>query len=123
LRFQQSIAHRLATAASDVAAGRALVEERLRAAERGRISSAEAGQAKLVLNRIAWRVADEAVQLMGGRGFTEETPMSGIWRAIRLGRIGGGTDEVQLELVAQSLRPGPLSSHPAVVAAARAAEA
>jgi acyl-CoA dehydrogenase len=123
LRRHQAIAHRLATLASDIATGRALVNERLLAAEHGRISSTEAGQAKLVLNRIAWHVADEAMQLMGGRGFTEETPLSGIWRAIRLGRIGGGTDEVQLELVSQSLRPGPLAAHPAVVAAAKAAEA
>jgi alkylation response protein AidB-like acyl-CoA dehydrogenase len=122
LRLQQAIAHRLATLASDIAAGRALIEQRLSAAEQGRITSAEAGQAKLICNRIAWRAADEAVQMLGGRGFTEETPLAGIWRAIRLGRIGGGTDEVQLELIAQSLRAGPLATHPAVVAAAAAAE-
>lgn len=121
LRQQQAIAHRLATVASDIAAGRALLRERLEAAQRGQISSAEAGQAKLVLNRVAWRAADEAMQILGGRGFTEETPLAQIWRDIRIGRIGGGTDEVQLELVAQSLRPSELASHPAVVAAAEVA--
>jgi alkylation response protein AidB-like acyl-CoA dehydrogenase len=121
LRLQQAIAHRLATLASDIAAGRALVNERLAAAETGRITSAEAGQVKLVLHRTAWRVADEAVQMLGGRGFTDETPLAGIWHAIRLGRIGGGTDEIQLELISQSLRPGPLATHPAVIAAAAAA--
>jgi acyl-CoA dehydrogenase len=114
LRQHQAIAHRLAELASDIAAGRALVRERLAAAQRGQITSAEAGQAKLVLNRIAWRVADEAVQMLGGRGLTEETAMARIWRDIRIGRIGGGTDEVQLELVSQSLRTGELSDHPAV---------
>lgn len=123
LRQHQAIAHRLATLASDIAAGRALLAERLRAAESGRITSAEAGQAKLVLNRIAWRTADEAMQIAGGRGFTEETPLARIWRDIRIGRIGGGTDEVQLELVAQSLRPGELATHPAVAAVELAAEA
>ncbi|HSZ68913.1 MAG TPA: acyl-CoA dehydrogenase family protein [Solirubrobacteraceae bacterium] len=123
LRQHQAVAHRLATLASDIAAGRALLSERLAAAQRGRISSAEAGQAKLVLNRVAWRAADEAMQLLGGRGFSEETPLAQIWRDIRIGRIGGGADEVQLELIAQSLRPGELARHPAVVAVAREAEA
>lgn len=123
LRAQQAIAHRLATLASDIAAGRALLAERLNAARAGRLSSAEAGQAKLVLNRVAWRAADEAMQILGGRGFSEETPLARIWRDIRIGRIGGGTDEVQLELIAQALRPGELAAHPAVTAAVRAAGA
>jgi alkylation response protein AidB-like acyl-CoA dehydrogenase len=63
------------------------------------------------------------MQIAGGRGFTEETPLARIWRDIRIGRIGGGTDEVQLELVAQSLRPGELATHPAVAAVELAAEA
>jgi alkylation response protein AidB-like acyl-CoA dehydrogenase len=123
LRMHQAIAHRLAELSSEIAAGRALLTERLAAAREGRISSAEAGQVKLVLNRTAWRAADEAMQLLGGRGFTEETGLDRIWRDIRIGRIGGGTDEVQLELVAQSLRPGPLAEHPVVRAAAASADA
>lgn len=114
VRQHQAIAHRLAELQSEIAAGRALTLERVDMAQRGQISSAEAGQAKLVLNRIACRAADEAVQMLGGRGFTEETGLSRIWRDIRIGRIGGGTDEVQLELISQSLRLGELSTHPAV---------
>lgn len=123
LRMHQAIAHRLAELSNEIAAGRALLAERVAATRDGRISSAEAGQAKLVLNRIAWRVADEAMQILGGRGFTTETGLDRIWRDIRIGRIGGGTDEVQLELVAQSLRPGPLAGHPVVRAAAASADA
>ncbi len=118
LRLHQAIAHRLANVASEIAAGRALLAESLEAARNRRITSAEAGQAKLVLNRVAWHAADEAMQVLAGRGFTEETGLSQIWRDIRIGRIGGGTDEVQLELIAQSLRPGELADHPVVVAAA-----
>lgn len=121
LRQHQAVAHRLAERASEIAAGRALLHERLAAAQRGQISSAEAGQVKMVANRIAWRVADEAVQLLGGRGLTEETRLAQIWRDVRIGRIGGGSDEVQLELIGQSLRPGELADHPAVVEARAAA--
>ncbi|MDP8942513.1 MAG: acyl-CoA dehydrogenase [Actinomycetota bacterium] len=120
---QQAIAHRLASLATSIAAGRALVSERLAAAQRGRISSAEAAQLKLVLARLAWEAADEAVQILGGRGFTEETPLAQLWRDVRIGRIGGGTDEIQLEIIAQSLRRGELSSHPAVAAVERSIEA
>jgi alkylation response protein AidB-like acyl-CoA dehydrogenase len=123
LRNRQAIAHRMADVASEIAAGRALVGERLAAAQRGRLGSAQAAQAKLVLNRAAWHAADEAMQLLGGRGFTEETPLAQIWRDIRIGRIGGGTDEVQLNLIAQSLKRGELSGHPAIGAVERAAEA
>jgi alkylation response protein AidB-like acyl-CoA dehydrogenase len=121
LRDHQVVAHRLADMASQVAAGRALARERVASYQDGRLSSADAAQAKLVLGRIAWAVADDAVQVLGGRGYTEETPLARIWRDIRIARIGGGSDEVQLELVAQSLRAGELADHPAVVAAAEAA--
>jgi alkylation response protein AidB-like acyl-CoA dehydrogenase len=123
VRAHQAISHRLAEVASDIAAGRALLAERLAAAKATGVSSAEAAQAKLVLNRVAWRAADEAMQMLGGRGFTEETGLARIWRDIRIGRIGGGTDEVQLELVSQSLRAGALADHPVVAAAAAAADA
>jgi alkylation response protein AidB-like acyl-CoA dehydrogenase len=119
---QQAIAHRLASMSTSIAAGRALLAERLAAAQQGRLSSAEAAQAKLTLSRIAWEAADETMQILGGRGFTEETPVAQLWRDARIGRIGGGTDEIQLEIVAQGLRAGELAGHPAVAAVELSAE-
>ena len=121
LRNKQVIAHRLADLACDIAAGKALMRERLGQAQQGRINSAQAAQVKYVLQRLAWRAADTAVQILGGRGFTEETPLAQIWRDSRVGRIGGGTDEVQLEIVSQGLKLGELADHPAVKAAVEAA--
>jgi hypothetical protein len=45
---------------------------------------------------------------MGGRGYTEAFPHERIWRDARLGRIGAGTDQMMLEIVARGLdRPSP----------------
>lgn len=121
LRTRQAIAHRFAILSSEIAAGRGFLADRIERAQSGRLTSAEAAQAKYVLGRLAWRAADEAMQVLAGHGYTEETGFAQLWRDIRIGRIGGGTDEVQLEIVAQGLRPGALAAHPLVLSAARKA--
>lgn len=121
LRHKQTIAHRLASLECEIAAARALLAERIEKAQHGRMSSAEAAQVKFVIGRLAWRAAEEAMQILAGHGYTEETPFAQLWRDIRIGRIGGGTDEVQLEIVAQSLRPGALAAHDLVKTVARKA--
>jgi alkylation response protein AidB-like acyl-CoA dehydrogenase len=52
----------------------------------------------------AW-IVDEAVQLFGGAGYLEETPIARHHRDVRILRIGGGTDEIQLEILAKRLVP------------------
>jgi len=56
---------------------------------------------KLVAARLANRVADEAVQIFGGLGYIDETPVARHYRDARILRIGGGTDEIQLEILAK----------------------
>jgi acyl-CoA dehydrogenase len=119
VRHHQSIAHRLAALQSEVACGGAFLRERLELARSGRVTPGSAAQAKHVL---AGRAVDETIQLVGGHGYLEETALARLWRDVRLGRIGGGTDEVQLELVARSLRSGPLLDHPLVRAVAALAD-
>ena len=48
-------------------------------------------------------IVDECVQLFGGSGFLEETPVARHYRDVRVLRIGGGTDEIQLEILAKGL--------------------
>jgi alkylation response protein AidB-like acyl-CoA dehydrogenase len=50
------------------------------------------------------RIVDECVQIFGGSGFLEETPVARHFRDARVLRIGGGTDEIQLEVLAKGLR-------------------
>ena len=51
----------------------------------------------------ACHIVDECVQLFGGSGFLEETPVARHYRDVRVLRIGGGTDEIQLEILAKDL--------------------
>lgn len=64
--------------------------------------------AKYFSARMANRVADQAVQIFGGSGFVEETPISRHYRDVRILRIGGGTDEIQLEILSKELAKGSL---------------
>jgi alkylation response protein AidB-like acyl-CoA dehydrogenase len=114
LRDHQAILHRLADLACVVTAARALVDNLIVQAREGNLTSGNAAMGKLYSSRVAWRVADETMQLLGGRGYTMATPIGRMWADSRLMRIGGGTDEVLRELVARTQRQGTLRRHPAV---------
>lgn len=54
-----------------------------------------AAQAKLFASETATRVANEAVQIFGGYGFTKDYPVEKFYRDVKLLTIGEGTSEVQ----------------------------
>ncbi len=49
------------------------------------------------------RVTSEAVQLHGGFGFTDEYPVSRLYRGARYGSIGGGTSETLRDLIGKKI--------------------
>ncbi len=59
--------------------------------------------AKLLAAQVSGRVADAALQIYGGYGYMMEYPIQRYWRDIRLSRIGGGTDEIMKEIIANEL--------------------
>jgi alkylation response protein AidB-like acyl-CoA dehydrogenase len=54
-------------------------------------------------NEMAVRVTNEAIQVHGGYGFTDEYPVSRFYRGARYGTLGGGTTETLKELVGKRL--------------------
>jgi acyl-ACP dehydrogenase len=61
---------------------------------------------KVTAARLAEEVFSECMHVFGGAGYlADETPLSRWWRDIKLGRIGGGTDEVLWEVVAAGIQP------------------
>jgi acyl-CoA dehydrogenase len=98
--------HRLAALSVELEAARLLT---YRAAARLDADHPEVGRsvamAKYHAAIAANHIVDECVQLFGGSGFLEETPVARHFRDARVLRIGGGTDEIQLEILARGL-PG-----------------
>jgi alkylation response protein AidB-like acyl-CoA dehydrogenase len=63
----------------------------------------QAAIAKMYCNEMAIRVTNEAIQVHGGYGFTDEYPVSRFYRGARYGTLGGGTTETLKELVGKKI--------------------
>jgi alkylation response protein AidB-like acyl-CoA dehydrogenase len=59
--------------------------------------------AKLVAAEMCQRVTTKAIQLHGGVGFTMELPVQRYHRDSLIMTIGGGTSEIQAEVIARAL--------------------
>ncbi|MGI6027503.1 MAG: acyl-CoA dehydrogenase family protein [Candidatus Scatomorpha sp.] len=58
---------------------------------------------KIYCAQAAFEVCDDAMQIMGGIGYTEDSRVSRMWRDVRVMRIGGGTDEILIKSAAKQL--------------------
>lgn len=99
----QAVRHRLSEMATDIQAARLLTYQAAAKLDAGRDAADAVAMAKLFAARVANRVADDAVQIFGGYGFIEETRVAMHYRDARILRIGGGTDETQLEILAKRM--------------------
>jgi alkylation response protein AidB-like acyl-CoA dehydrogenase len=63
----------------------------------------EAAIAKIFVNEMAIRVTSEALQVHGGYGFTDEFPVSRLYRGVRYGSLGGGATETLKDLIGKKL--------------------
>jgi len=59
--------------------------------------------AKLYASEMAGRVADRAVQIFGGRGYSHDTAAARFYRELRVDRIWEGTSEIQRLIIARGL--------------------
>ncbi len=62
-----------------------------------------AAAAKIFCNEMSIRVTNEAVQLHGGYGFTDEYLVSRLYRGARYGSLGGGASETLRDLVGRKI--------------------
>jgi acyl-CoA dehydrogenase len=98
----QTWRHRFADLATEIEAARSLTYGALRKVVAGERATREVSMAKWFATELAWRVADEALQVHGGYGYMMEYPVQRAWRDARLGPIGGGTTEVMKEIIGRS---------------------
>jgi acyl-CoA dehydrogenase len=102
----QGVSFPLADSAADAAAGRALTLEVARLADEGadpKVVHAKASMAKLFVSEAAYRCADRAVQVFGGRGYMRTNVAERFLRELRVDRIWEGTSEIQRLIVARAL--------------------
>jgi butyryl-CoA dehydrogenase len=71
--------------------------------DEGRAAGMYASMAKLHASEVATACANQAVQIHGGYGFMEESPVARYYRDAKVNEIGEGTSEVQRILIARQL--------------------
>jgi len=101
----QVIRHRLADMATQLEAARQLAYHSAWLYSNGENPIKESSMAKLMASQVAFKIADEALQMHGGYGYMMDSPIQRHWRDIRLYRISAGTDEIQKEIISGQLLP------------------
>ena len=106
----QAIQFKLADMAAQIDAARLLTYRAAWLADRAVASgdpsariTRESSMAKLYAGEAAVRVANEAVQIHGGYGFTKDYPAEKFYRDVKLCTIGEGTSEIQRLVIARQL--------------------
>jgi short-chain 2-methylacyl-CoA dehydrogenase len=101
-RFQ-AVQFALADMAVEIEAGRVLTYKAAWLKDQGRSFALEAAMAKLYTGELSHRVANAALQIHGGYGFMEESPIARLYRDQKILEIGEGTNEVQRMVIARHL--------------------
>ncbi|MFG2222572.1 acyl-CoA dehydrogenase family protein [Streptomyces sp. NPDC048644] len=104
----QGLRFMLADMATQVEAGRALYLTAARLRDAGLPFSKEAAMAKLFCTDTAMRVTTDAVQLLGGYGYTLDFPVERFLREAKVLQIVEGTNQIQRMVIARHLA-GPES--------------
>jgi alkylation response protein AidB-like acyl-CoA dehydrogenase len=99
----QAIQQKLADMQTEVEAARALVWRAARLKEAGRPHTVEGAQAKLFASRVARHWTGEAIQVLGGYGYTKEFPAERYYRDAKVTEIYEGTSEIQRLVIARAL--------------------
>src|SRR4051794_37658324 len=101
-RFQ-AIQQKLADMQTEVEAARALTWRAARLKDAGRPHTVEGAQAKLFASGVARRQTGEAIQVLGGYGYTKEFPAERYYRDAKVTEIYEGTSEIQRLVIARAL--------------------
>lgn len=100
---QQVVRFRLAELQTELEALRALTYRATEQYVGGEDVLQLASMAKLKCGRLARELSDACMQYWGGQGFMLENPASQLYRDSRLVSIGGGADEVMLEIIGKTM--------------------
>jgi len=99
----QMIRAKLADMGTMVEAARLLTFQAAWMKNRGLETTKVSSMAKLYASEVAVKVAEEAIQILGGYGYTKDYPVERAWRDAKLCTIGEGTSEVQRLVIAREM--------------------
>ena len=99
----QAIQHKLADMSTEIDAARLLTYRAAWLKQRGRRHTEEGAKAKLFASEMARRQTAEAIQILGGYGYTKEFPVERYYRDAKITEIYEGTSEIQRLVIARSI--------------------
>jgi alkylation response protein AidB-like acyl-CoA dehydrogenase len=99
----QAIQHKLANMAMEIDAARLLVYRAAWCKQQGLPHTEEGAKAKLFASEMARRQTAEAIQVLGGYGYTKEFPVERYYRDAKITEIYEGTSEIQRLVIARSI--------------------
>lgn len=99
----QNTQFQLATVKTDLSVGTAYLHDTIRKIRGGTNEPADGMMVKLWMTEMATRSIDACLQLFGGMGFMDETPISRIYSTNRVLRIYAGTSEILRRNIARTI--------------------
>ncbi len=103
----QETRFKLARMASEIEAARQLMYHVATEMDNGRPADKEASMVKWFASEMAERVTSDALQILGGAGYTKLHAVERHWRDARLTKIFEGTSEIQLRIISDRLLGKP----------------
>jgi alkylation response protein AidB-like acyl-CoA dehydrogenase len=99
----QAIGFKLADMATEIDAAELLLYQAAYLKNNKRPMTKESAIAKYYASEVACRVANEAVQIFGGYGYTKDFPVEKFYRDAKLCTIGEGTSEIQKLVISREI--------------------
>ncbi|MFT5668954.1 MAG: alkylation response protein AidB-like acyl-CoA dehydrogenase [Vicingaceae bacterium] len=99
----QAIAFKLSDMATDIEASELLTHQAADMKNKGQKMTKESAIAKYKASEVCVAVANEAVQIFGGYGYTKEFPVEKFYRDSKLCTIGEGTSEIQKLVISRDI--------------------
>ncbi len=99
----QAIRFKLADMATQIEASRSLMYDVCEVIDAGGRCDLEASMVKLFASEMSEQVTSEALQILGGAGYTTHFAVERYWRDARLTKIFEGTSEIQKRIISDAL--------------------
>jgi alkylation response protein AidB-like acyl-CoA dehydrogenase len=107
----QAIQHKLVNMSMEIDAARLLVHRAAWLKDQGRAVTEAGAKAKLFASEMARRQTAEAIQVLGGYGYTKEFPVERYYRDAKITEIYEGTSEIQRLVIARELLHKQATEH------------